>query len=52
MKVVHVHAKQAQRKDRLIVLRILYPLARRGWVVNATLRGYYPWEWDPKQDAV
>jgi hypothetical protein len=43
-KVVPFHVKQTLRQGRCIVLNILDPEARRGWVVNVTLGPFYRWE--------
>jgi hypothetical protein len=40
-------AKRAQRDSRGIALPILYPSARRGWVVGTTPQPLCPWERDP-----
>jgi hypothetical protein len=45
-KAVPLHAGQAQRRARGIVLPILDPGARGGWVVSATPRPFYRRERD------
>jgi hypothetical protein len=40
-KVVAFHFKQTLRRGRCIILDILDPDARRGWVVNVRLGPFY-----------